>query len=80
MGSNVTVWVGQKWTKNTLDKVLQFGWTKKSGGNNCHIVTVGPRFWGTNVRFLVGRTVRPLWDLDLDQLSLGPNKQQTNCH
>jgi hypothetical protein len=46
---------------------------KSSSESNCHIVTVGPRFWGTNVRFLVGRTVRPLWDSDLDQLSLGLN-------
>jgi hypothetical protein len=53
---------------------------KSSSGSNYHIVTVGPRFWGTNVRFLVGRTVRPLWDSDLDQLSLGLNKQQSNCH
>jgi hypothetical protein len=53
---------------------------KKSGGSNCHIVTVGPRFWGTNVRFLVGRTVRPLWALALEQLSLGLNKQESNCH
>jgi hypothetical protein len=55
-------------------------WAKVVGGSNCHIVTDGPRFWGTNVRFLVGRTVRPLWDSDLDQLSLGLNKQQSNCH
>jgi hypothetical protein len=24
---------------------------KSSSGSNCHIVTIGPRFWGTNVRF-----------------------------
>ncbi len=53
---------------------------KSSSGSNCHIVTVGPRFWGTNVRFLVGQTVRPLWDSGLDQMSLGLNKQQSNCH
>jgi hypothetical protein len=39
---------------------------KSSSGSTCHIVTVGPRFWGTNVRFLVGQTVRPLLALALD--------------
>ncbi len=55
---------------------VAFSVDQKSGGNNCHIVTVGPRFWGTNVSFFVGQTVRPLWALALDQLSLGLNKQQ----
>ncbi len=50
--------------------MLQFGWTKNWVGTTVTL-TVGPRFWGTNVFFLVGQTVRPLWDLDLDQLSLG---------
>jgi hypothetical protein len=50
---------------------------KSSSGLNCHIVTVGPRFWGTTVPFLVGRT---LLALSLDHLSLGLNEQQSSCH
>ncbi len=53
---------------------------KSSSGLNCHIVTVGPRFWGTNVHFLVGQTVHPLLVLGLDYLSQGLNEQQTTCH
>jgi hypothetical protein len=42
---------GQHGLKNMLDQLSQLMWPKISSGSNCHIVTVGFRFWGTNVFF-----------------------------
>jgi hypothetical protein len=69
IGTNVTGGVGQNGPKVlwTCHRLLGHS----GNGSNCHIATVGPRFWGTNVWFWGGRTVCPLLDLVLDYFSLG---------
>jgi hypothetical protein len=69
-----------KCDKSFMDQLSQFMWSYCSNGLNCHIVTVGPRFWETNVCFGDEWTVLQLLGLNLDYLSLGLNEQQSNCH
>jgi hypothetical protein len=63
--------VGQNFTKKYWDQLSQYGLAKT--GINCHIMIVDSKFWHTDVRLQGGLTVRPLLDLDLDQLSHGLN-------
>ncbi len=52
--------VGEIW-----DIMSQTVETKITTGSWCSAVTLQPTFWGHNVTILVGRTIRPLFGLNV---------------